>query len=790
MCGCLLSILSFSTFQHAFAAGAPSAAPLIITEGQTVISNSISLTSFKHTTEITGGGTNINSGLNYAGARVNGGSLSYTGPDISVNISNLSNLKPQASSTKPSAPSLRVFQVNQNGVLNLGSEETESVSINISDKGGKAAENAQVFGLVAMGMAKEGQVPATLNVNAKNLYININLEEANYAGAIHVQGSSPEQWNSNSPRVVLNAAAHISVSGNSTALSALSSGIIETHGDLYIATANGAKAITSRGGALVNVNSEGKSIVQINGQVTFDYDETTSGTPLDGNVLLNLTGSNSFWNGNAQINFSDISSDKLKDIQKEKLSSSNLTLTLKDGATWNPTAAEFEENKDSNNKLSGSYYAPVRQLTMDNGIINVSNNGQPVIVESLQGKGQINVQAAKNGDAVTAGKFVVGTPEDYFATDTLVGISSENAASGANLNVQFLGITSDDITSEQFNELASNVDASGAVQTQTVNEGLINGKMIQTVAADGTVSPVVTEVNTVNQSLRDIGAITFLGLRSTMNDLDKRLGDLRSYSGNNGGWVRYLGGQNRYGSGNMKLNYNGFQAGFDHRFGEFYAGAAFGYTKGKGHLRNGSSDNDNWNFGLYGGWLGEKGQFVDLIIKRHRFKNEFNLHNSGGLASGGDYHNWATSFSIEGGWRLQCPTTGFYAEPQVEFSFGRMESGSFTTSQGVKVKQDSTNTTVGRIGVAAGYTLPDNKGNAYVKASVLHDWSAKVKGSMSKGGLKQSYRDDLSGSWGEFSIGGTYNPTKHISAYAEVQTSTGSPIRSPWSASVGLRYNF
>lgn len=66
----------------------------------------------------------------------------------------------------------------------------------------------------------------------------------------------------------------------------------------------------------------------------------------------------------------------------------------------------------------------------------------------------------------------------------------------------------------------------------------------------------------------------------------------------------------------MKLNYNGFQTGFDHRFGEFYGGLAFGYTKGNGHLKNGSSDNDNWNFGLYGGWMGEKGQFVDVIVSR------------------------------------------------------------------------------------------------------------------------------------------------------------------------------
>lgn len=703
--------------------------------------------------------------------------VSFTGKEISANTSEeqLATLK----GNEKYGPTLAVFSAID-GTLNLGSENTQGISISVNGelpRGTDAsAQEPTVYGIRANG--KSGVV----NISGNSLNINIDVTTEGESGGIYgliADGQGTINVNTNST---------INVAGpSSAAITSMSGGTITINGDLAVNQQNSAsspgRAIVARGGSTISVNPEKNKSVQLTGDIDFNYNKK-SGTIAGANVEINLNGNNSFWKGNSLITAdTDESPDAPSNNFTEKLVKENLVLNISDGATWSPTEVEIAQKGEHY-----SYYSPVNQVTLDNGIINVQNNGQPVVVENLKGQGTINVQTSKNGDEVSSGSFIVGNT--VLTTAGFELAEKLKAADGTHLDVNFTGVTSDEITPEDLKALAGNVQVDNATQTQTVAEGLINGELKQKVGADGSILSTTTAVNSVNQSIRDIGAMTFLGFRTAINDLDKRLGDLRSYSGENGAWVRYLGGQNRYGSRNMKLNYNGFQAGFDHRFGEFYGGLAFGYTKGNGHLKNGSSDNDNWNFGLYGGWMGEKGQFVDVIVKRHRFKNEFSLHNTGGLLSGGSYHNWATSVSAEAGWRLSCPTTGFYAEPQVELSFGRMEKGSFTTSQGVKVQQNAINSTVGRVGVAAGYTLPENKGNAYVKASVLHDWAAKVKGSMSKAGLKQSYRDDLSGTWAEFSVGGTYNATKNISAYGEFQTSAGSPVRSPWSASVGLRYNF
>ena len=296
--------------------------------------------------------------------------------------------------------------------------------------------------------------------------------------------------------------------------------------------------------------------------------------------------------------------------------------------------------------------------------------------------------------------------------------------------------------------------------------------------------------NSVNRALIDIASSNYLFFRSQINDVSARMGDLRSMPKTAGAWIRYYGGKNKYSDRGMKEKYNTLQIGGDAFVSDnIYLGGTFSYTDGDGTLKNGSTDDKNYSFGIYGGWIGEKGQFVDVIIKRHRVETDFDLYSVNGLSSG-SYHNWGTSASVEAGWRLQCPSTGFYAEPQAELQFGRLDSVNYKTNKGVKVEQDGIDSVIGRAGLAVGYTFPENKGTAYAKASVLHDWKGEVKSTFSANGVNRTYKDDLGGTWGEFAVGATYNPTKNISAYGQVKTSAGSPVRNPWQVSVGLRYSF
>ena len=148
-------------------------------------------------------------------------------------------------------------------------------------------------------------------------------------------------------------------------------------------------------------------------------------------------------------------------------------------------------------------------------------------------------------------------------------------------------------------------------------------------------------------------------------------------------------------------------------------GAAFSYTDGNATYADGDADNKAYGLGIYGTWMAENGQFVDLIAKYSRLDTDFALN-----GMNGGFDNNAYSVSAEYGWHLKLGEYAF-VEPQAELTYGQVLGDTFTTGNGVKVEQDDFDAFIGRIGVRGGFHFPDNKGVVYVRASVLHDFEGE-----------------------------------------------------------------
>ena len=111
----------------------------------------------------------------------------------------------------------------------------------------------------------------------------------------------------------------------------------------------------------------------MNGDVNFNYDGPTSGTKVDADVDITLNGANSYWNGNTLISWNGTPSDP------SKLEVSEMTLTVKDGATWTPTAIE---------KTADQKYTPLNNLILDDGNIDV-NKGVEIAIDKVSGTGYL-----------------------------------------------------------------------------------------------------------------------------------------------------------------------------------------------------------------------------------------------------------------------------------------------------------------------------------------------------------------------------------------------------------------
>ena len=333
-----------------------------------------------------------------------------------------------------------------------------------------------------------------------------------------------------------------------------------------------------------------------------------------------------------------------------------------------------------------------------------------------------------------------------------------------------------------------NIGQSDSPYTITARENTLIGNSTLILNPDGTIASYTEQKNTVTDSLQKIGAMNFLTFRAQINDVSKRMGDLRSMPQADGMWARAIAGQSEYKS--IHNTYQTLQIGGDKRIGNIYVGGTASYTDGEGKLDNGSTDDKNWSFGLYGGWIADDGQYVDIIIKRHKLDTDFDLHTQSGTGVNGRYHTWGTSASVEYGWRLGIADTDYYIEPQAELMIGHLNGVSHTTNIGTNIKQEGIDTAVGRVGIAAGWISPEKTGSAYLKASVLHDWEGDAKTRVSNKKAMRSYTEDMGGTWGEFALGGTWNINKSLAAYGEVETTAGNPVRTTYQVSGGIRYSF
>ena len=303
---------------------------------------------------------------------------------------------------------------------------------------------------------------------------------------------------------------------------------------------------------------------------------------------------------------------------------------------------------------------------------------------------------------------------------------------------------------------------------------------------EGQITDEREDNTSVAKSINDVAGLGIMAWRAQMNDVNKRLGDLRTYQSQYGGWARVYGSESKYGDLGLKTESNTVQVGADMKIADnFYFGATASYTDGKGKLNNGSTDDRAYSFGVYGGWMGDDGQFVDVIIKEHNFKTDFDLRYTTSERSTGDFDLWGTSICAEYGWRLNV-ADGFWIEPQAEVTYGYMNDVTYEYAGGVKATQEATESLVGRLGVAFGTTF--DRGSAYVKASVAHDWMGETEISMSNGNAPM--KEDLGGTWGEFAIGGTYNFANGWAVYGEFQTAKGSKMKTPYQYNIGARYIF
>lgn len=315
------------------------------------------------------------------------------------------------------------------------------------------------------------------------------------------------------------------------------------------------------------------------------------------------------------------------------------------------------------------------------------------------------------------------------------------------------------------------------------NPGGIDDGGKGTVNDDGTVDIDEIIKNPDVFGTKEVGALGLISWRNELDDMNKRLGELRDSKGEHGVWVRMVRGENDYKS--LNSQYNTYQLGYDEKLStdpHWTLGAAFSYTDGDGGYDTGSFEMDHKTFTLYGSKLNDNGSYIDIVGKYSRLNHD--LRNTWG---DGEYDANGYSIGVEVGKRFQ-QGNGFWIEPQAQLTYGHVGSANYTAGD-IKVAQDGMESLIGRAGVRFGKDL-DN-GNIYLRASYLYDFDGETGVTLTNAeGRERSFDQDLGGGWCEVGIGTNINLSDATHLYFDIEKTYGGDITTDWKWNAGIRYSF
>lgn len=647
--------------------------------------------------------------------------------------------------------------------IELGTTNTDT--INITANG--LTDKSWAAGICAW---KGGEV----DVTAKNLNINVDAKNGVISAGIWVQG------NSNADTKVLIDAGKTTINATSDdnqikGFVVLSGSTLAIKGDLEV---NAPIALATRGGSQTIINEAGNSTVQLNGDISFEYEGNTSGTPIDATVKINLTGADSVWNGNTRVAWNaktDSNGNVTHQPNASELSINHVDITLADSAQWNPNAIQEEGTYDENGNStseSGMKYSALNNLTIDGGIINLDSS-------KLTTADAVQIQNVK------------GTGGTINTDNVANKLSIDNKAADTSLTVNGTKEVTDAIASGNANlqDLANVVKSNGksAANTVTSDANDILGGYQADVDENGDVKSAKTLENPTNRAISDMANISLMTWRQENNDMNKRLGELRDSKGEHGAWARMARGESKYGSQNVKNQYNYYQVGYDEKLStnpNWTVGVALTRTEGTSTFARGTGENKHTGLAIYGSYLSDNGSFVDLIAKYARMDNDYSTIGAGvGDAS---YETNGYSLSAEYGKRF-TKDNGFWIEPQVELTYGTVGSVDYLTSKGARVHQDSVDSLVARLGFSLGKDI--KQGNVYVRASYLYDFDGETKATMSGAGAT-SFEQDLGGGWWEVGVGTNLNLSDATHLYFDVEKTFGGNVATPWQWNAGVRWSF
>ena len=477
---------------------------------------------------------------------------------------------------------------------------------------------------------------------------------------------------------------------------------------------------------------------------------------------LNISGATktSKVDNNGILNVNANSGEIVNDF--EAASTGTINVTFGSGVNWEGAFTTADDAKAGNVTINGATW----KVTANSNITTLAGNSGKI--ELATAPATYSLRSTNNG-------FVT------LQIDDATGSGAEITGAGLTEAVEKGELT----TEEALKKLSGSVIVEEGTATLTLEEGDTVGKTSTTVGTDGKVGTLKQEVNTKAAKVSKAATNLKAHYRAHMNDMNKRMGELRMANGETGIWTRMVRGESEY--QDAKMQYNQYQLGYDEKLSvdkRWTVGAAVTFAEGDGSYGQGSTEDKSTAFAIYGTKLNNDGTFVDLVARYAHLESDM----EDSVYGKGDYSINGMSVSAEFGKRIQ-QGNGLWVEPQVELTYGTVDSADFRLDKGYNAHFDSMDSFIARVGFSIGKDI--KQGNVYARASYLYDFDGETTSLVTTtAGAGTPTPEDFGSGWWEVGVGANINLSKATYIYADVEKTFGGEVDTNWQWNLGVRYSF
>lgn len=478
----------------------------------------------------------------------------------------------------------------------------------------------------------------------------------------------------------------------------------------------------------------------------------------------------------------DVSSDLLV-LKGDILGEGTANISMKDNSTFEGKVLGENKNLNMTNStwtMTGD--STINNMNLDNTRIDMSGEATRLDVNNLSGtNGTILMNVSKDNS-------------DFFS------IKGADTSSTHNIEVDkssILNIINHDFSQNSFliGEADNKVKFEGTQFKSLENlydyEIILKDEEKQNDMNDWYVSGYKDEENEVVKSVEDDLSLYMMNsilARQELDSLHKRLGDIRGLKDEAGVWARYQTGDIEFNKSGVyaQNKYSNIEVGFDKVKNNYITGFAVNNRTGNADFRNGNGSNRSTGISLYRSYIGNNGNYFDVIGKGFFLTNDNTTTNEENQMMKADYDTYGGTLGIELG--KAFTKKNWYLKPHLQGTYTYIKGADYETTTGVEVKQDDYNSLIGKAGLYAGYDFA--KSNHFIKLDLLHEFDGKGKVKMTGADRSLSKSIDGEDTWFEIGIGGDFKVTDSMNIYYELDKNLDSNSFEHWQGTVGFRYRF